>query len=226
MFNEQYICLCNNIFEQYICMCVLWRSVFLWLEIKTSGRDATLTLQIQSRPTRACFPSLPSLSLPSSLLLSQKRTSALFQKERRKMRRMIIERMSIYNLLIAIIFFVPAMPARLADHGLIGHSQQAKAFAPQQQASAFAPLFYSRLLFSRAAAQRRAACTRHRVRLAALWGASQYVRLVDRPDGFDLETVKVCIPSRERNVNVTLMATIHLGERCYFEKMQARPVYI
>ena len=138
------------------------------------------------------------------------------------MRRMIIERMSRYNLLIAIIFFVPAMPARLADEGLMGQRQQARAFAPLQQA----PLFYSRLLFSRAAAQRRAACTRHRVRLAALFGASQYVRLVDRPDGFDLETVKFCIPSRERNVNVTLMATIHLGERCYFEKMQARPFYM
>ena len=50
-------------------------------------------------------------------------------------------------------------------------------------------------------------------------GGGEYVRLIERSDGFDLATARISLVS-ERNATLTLAATIHLGERRYFEQLQ------
>lgn len=54
-------------------------------------------------------------------------------------------------------------------------------------------------------------------------GAGQYVRLIERSDGFDLATSQISLVS-ERNETLTLVATIHLGERRYFEQLQVHHI--
>ena len=51
-------------------------------------------------------------------------------------------------------------------------------------------------------------------------GGRTFVRLIPRADGFDLATARVAL-STARGQNLTLVATIHLGERRYFEELQA-----
>ena len=51
-------------------------------------------------------------------------------------------------------------------------------------------------------------------------GGRTFVRLIPRADGFDLATARVALRTA-RGQNLTLVATIHLGERRYFEELQA-----
>ena len=55
--------------------------------------------------------------------------------------------------------------------------------------------------------------------LRASAGGTEYVRLFERPDGFDLGTARVSLAS-SCDQTVTLVATIHLGDRAYFEQLQ------
>lgn len=48
----------------------------------------------------------------------------------------------------------------------------------------------------------------------------QYVRLDEREDGFDLKTASISLCTPQGDQRIKLAATIHLGERSYFERLQ------